>query len=99
MGLTCGQEEPDECLLLHATKDGYQAVVICSEDTGVFMLSLAFHNKMGVPLLQKYDTKTSKKLTDIRKVAATLVIDACRVLIVMQAYSGCDNVCSFAGKG
>ena len=44
--LQCNQEEADGCLLLHtahAAKDGYQAVVICSEDTDVFIMLLTFH--------------------------------------------------------
>ena len=41
--LQCHQEEADRCLLFHAThaaREGYQAVVICSEDTDVFIMSL-----------------------------------------------------------
>ena len=37
----------------HAAKDGYQAVVVCSEDTDVFIMLLAFHDAIGVPLFQK----------------------------------------------
>ena len=55
--MTCQQEEADEHLLLHAAKEGCLAVVICSEDSGVFILSLAFRDKIGVPLFQKYVTK------------------------------------------
>ena len=50
--LQCNQEKADGYLLLHAThtaKDGYQAVVICSEDTNVFIMLLAFHDAIGVP--------------------------------------------------
>ena len=39
--LQCHQEEADGRLLLHAThtaREGYQAVVICSEDTDVFIM-------------------------------------------------------------
>ena len=69
--MTCGQEA-DEHLLLHAAKEGYQAVVICSENRSVFIFSLAFHDKIGIPL---YGQKKSKKLIDIRKIEATLGID------------------------
>ena len=47
--LQCHQEEADGCLLFHATyaaREGYQVVVICSEDTDVFIMSLAFHDKI-----------------------------------------------------
>ena len=52
--LQCHQEEADGRLLFHAiyaAREGYQAVVICSEDTDVFIMSLAFHDKIGAPLL------------------------------------------------
>ena len=59
---------------------------------------LVFHDKMDVPLLQKYGIKTSKKLTDIKKVLVTLGIDACRVLIGMHAYTGCNYVSDLQAK-
>ena len=73
--------------------------MICSEDTDVFIMSLAFHDKIGAPLFQKCGTKTRKRLVDIEKVATTLGIDVCRALIGMHAYTGCDTVSAFAGKG
>ena len=60
--LQCHQEEADGRLLLHAAhaaNEGYQAVV-CSEDTDVFIMLLAFHDKIGVPLFQKCGTKIRK---------------------------------------
>ena len=100
--LQCQQKEADGRLLLHAThaaREGYQAVVICSEDTDVFIMSLAFHDKIGAPLFQKCGTKTQRRVVDIRKVAATVGVDVCRALIGMHAYTGCDTVSVFAGKG
>ena len=73
--LQCHQEEADGSLLLHAshaTRQGYQAVVICSEDTDVFILSLAFHAEVGAALFQKCGTKTRRRVVDISKVAATV---------------------------
>ena len=78
---------------------GYQAVVICSEDTDVFIMCLAFHGKIGAPLFQKCGTKTRTRVVDIRKVAATVGIDVCRALVGMHAYTGCDTTSAFAGKG
>ena len=100
--LQCQQEEADRHLLLHdahAAREGYQAVVICSENTDVFIMYLAFHDKIGVPLFQKCGTRTRTRLVDIMKVAATVGIDVCRALIGMHAYTGCDTVSAFAGKG
>ena len=36
---------------------------------------------------------------DITKVAATVGIDVCRALIGVHAYTGCDTVSAFTGKG
>ena len=99
--LCCQHEEADGRLLFHAAnaaKDGYQAVVICSEDTDVFILSLAFQYKISVPLFQKCGTKTRMRIFDISKVAATIGIGACKALTGMHAYTGCDTVSAFAGK-
>ena len=100
--LQCHQEEADGRLLLHvshAARQGYQAVVICSEDTDVFILSLAFHAEVGAALFQKCGTKTRRRVVDISKVAATVGEGVCKALIGMHAYTGCDTVSAFAGKG
>ena len=86
--LRCYQEEADGCLLLHAThaaQEGYETVVICSEDTDIFIMSLAFHDRIGVSLSQKCGTKAQRKITDISKVATTVGMDVCRALIGMHA--------------
>ena len=99
--LQCHQEEADGRLLLHAVHAAREceAVVICSEDTDVFIMCLAFHDKVGAALFQKCGTKTRRRVVDIRKVAATIGIDVCRALIGLHAYTGCDTVSTFAGKG
>ena len=100
--LQCHQEEADGRLLFHAThaaREGYQAVVICSEDTDVFIMSLAFHVKIEASLFQKCGTKARRRVVDITKVAATVGIDVCRALVGVHAYTGCDTVSAFTGKG
>lgn len=73
--------------------------MICSEDTDVFIMSLAFHDQIGAPSFQKCGTKTWRRVVDISKVAATVGIDVCRALVDMHVYTGCDTVSAFAGKG
>ena len=63
-------------------------MVICSEDTDVFIMSL-----------EKCGTKARRRVVDIPKVAATVGIDVCRALVGVHAYTGCDTVSAFAGKG
>ena len=93
--LQCSQEEADGRLLLHAAhaaKEGYEAVVICSEDSDVFIMALAFHDKIGVPLFQKCGTKTRKRVIDIRRVASSVGLCVCQALIGLDAFTGCDTV-------
>ena len=47
--LQCQQEEADGRLLfhaVHAAREGYQNILICAEDTDVFIMCLAFHDKI-----------------------------------------------------
>ena len=100
--LQCSQEEADGRLLLHAAhaaKEGYEAVVICSEDSDVFIMALAFHDKIGVPLFQKCGTKTRKRVIDIRRVASSVWLCVCRALIGLHAFTGCDTVSALWAKG
>ncbi len=100
--LHCHQEEADGRLLFHAAhaaREGYKAVVICSDDTDVFIMCVAFHDKIGVPLFMKCGTRARTRVVDIGKVAFTVGTDVCRALVGMHAYTGCDTTSAFAGKG
>ena len=83
----------------HAADDGYSSVVICSEDTDVFKIAIAFEDEIGTPLYIKCETKNRMKLIDINKVASAVGQDVCKVVVGMHAYIGCDTVGAFAGKG
>lgn len=99
--LQCHQEKADGRLLqhaVHATRE-CEAVVICLEDTDVFIMCLAFHDKIGAPLFNRCGTKTRRRMVDIRKVAAAVGTDVCKALIGMHTYTGCDTVSAFEGKG
>ena len=62
-------------------------------------MSLAFHDKIRASLFQKCGTKARRRVVNITKVAATVGIDVCRALVGVHAYTGCDTVSAFAGKG
>ena len=65
LALQCQQEEADGRLLLHAThavEEGYEGVVVCSEDTDVFIMALAFKDKIEASLFQKCGTKPEQGL-------------------------------------
>ena len=78
-----------------------EAVVIRSEDMDIFIMAVAFHDKAAAKFFQRCDTKTQKRLVDIKKLKATNILgmNVSRALIGMHAYTGCNTVHAFAGKG
>lgn len=96
------QEEADSRLFLHtqhAARDGYKAVIISSEDTDVFIISLAMHSTMDVSIYQKFGTKSRTRYADINKIGKSQGQWLCDSLIGLHAFTGCDSVSCFAGKG
>lgn len=62
-------------------------------------MSLAFSNEIGASLFMKSGTRTQTKIIDITKVAASLGPEVCKGVLRMHAFTGCDTVSAFAGKG
>lgn len=96
------QEEADGYLLLHAShaaNEAFNSVLVCSEDTDVFIMSLVFSHEIGPSLFMKSGTRTRTKVIDITKVAASLGPEVCRADLGMHAITGYDNLSAFAGKG
>lgn len=77
----------------------YEAVIISSEDTDVFILLLAFDSSINSRLFRKCGNQTRTKLVDIDKITSTLGDHVCKGVIGLHAYTGCDTVSAFAGKG
>ena len=93
-------EEADGRLLLHAAHaEGYKAIIIVSEDTDVFILSLAFCQDIQACIYQKCGKQTRTRLIDISKIASAVGNDLCKALIGLHAFTGCDSVSAFAGRG
>lgn len=100
--LNSSQEEADTRILLHAAhcaKSGCQAVVIVSDDTDVFVLCIAFSSRIYCPIYIKSGTKARTTYTDIQNMAKMLGNEKCEALLGLHAFTGCDTVSSFAGKG
>lgn len=101
--LQCSQEEADGRLLLHAkhaAEERFDAVVISADDTDVFLLSLAFSWEIRpTRLFQKTGTRARTHMLDINTIADSLGRDVCIGLLGMHAFTGCDSVSAFAGKG
>jgi len=103
--LSSSQEEADSWLLLHppnAAKEGYEVVVVNSEDSDVFILLLGFsnsNNTINTKLYMRCGTRKRTRLIDIAKVVQSTGHEVSEALIALHAFTGCDTVSSFAGKG
>jgi hypothetical protein len=96
------QEEADTRMFLHAVhiaRYAYQAIIILSMDTDVRLLCLAFCSHVSTPLFQKCGTDNRTRYIDICKMAQALGDDVCKALPSLHAFTGCDSISSFAGKG
>ncbi|KAG0697409.1 hypothetical protein GWK47_003028 [Chionoecetes opilio] len=100
--LKSSQEEADTRLLLHAlhaAESGYKSVIITAEDTDVMVLCLGMCHKIPSHLFQKCGTKNRTRFLDITTLSRTLGGSVCDSLIGMHAFTGCDTVSAFAGRG
>lgn len=99
--LHCTQEEADGRIVLHALyacKQQRSPVVIVAEDTDVFIMLLAFAHKFRYPIYFSCG-KTKRRLVDIKSIVSTYGTHICKTLIGLHAFTGCDSVSAFAGKG
>ena len=95
-------QEADTCMLLHALhagKSGYKAAVIIAEDTVVLILCLGFSKDISCPICQKCGTQNQTRFLDINMLVHSLGDSVCDALVGMHAYTGCDTVSAFAGRG
>ena len=100
--LKSSQEEADTWIVLHAkhaSDQGYTSVIVVSEDTDMFVLLIAFAKEIPASLYQKRGTSTSVRYMDIRKLRAVLGDKLSQALIAFHAFTGCDTVSAFAGRG
>lgn len=99
--LETSQEEADGRLLLHAkhASADFESIVIHAEDTDVLLLCLAHNRNINSNLFIKCGTKTRVRYIDVNKVAAAVGQSICDALLGMHAFTGCDTVSSFGGRG
>ncbi|KAJ8414129.1 hypothetical protein AAFF_G00067270 [Aldrovandia affinis] len=83
----------------HAAEEGYSAVVVTADDTDVLLLCMAFSANISCPLFQNCGTKNRVRYLDITKLRQALGDCVCNALIGMHAYTGCDTLSAFAGRG
>ena len=103
-------EEADTRMLLHAkdaNENNYDKIVIQTPDTDVFVLMLCFSFQTG-GLCMKTGRGNRKRIINIDRVKQRLssdlednvdLDDFCEALVGLNAFTGCDSVSCFAGKG
>ena len=100
--LTCDHEEADTRIFLHAqhaANNGYKSVIIAADDTDVLVIALGLAHIIGCQMYQRKRTSVRSHYIDVGRVANRLGIDLCSSLIGIHAFTGCDSVSAFAGKG
>ena len=100
--LQANQEEVDTRIIshaAHASAEGYRAVVVTAYNTDVMVLCLAFSAGISYPLFQKCGTNNRVRYIDIPKLRHVLGYGVCNSLVGIHAYTGCDTVSAFAGRG
>ena len=75
------------------------AVVVTADDTDVMLLCVALSPDISCPLFQKCGTKNRVRYIGINKFRHGLGDGVFNYLIGMHAYTGCDTVSAFAGRG
>lgn len=98
--LTSDHEEADTRLIAHAVHASktYNLVVVNSPDTDVAVLCLG-HFSLFPKLAFLTGTKTKRRILDMTKCAEVLGESMCKALVGLHAFSGCDSISSFSGKG
>ena len=94
------QEEVDTRLLLHtchAGRNGYTTVGISSDDTDVFVLSLALKSIILSTVYMKCGTQARTRYIDITHVVQRHGSELCRCLPGLHAFTCCGRV-PFPGK-
>ena len=99
--LASTHEEADTRILLHTkhASHDYSAIVIVAEDTDVFILCLAFQSQIDSAMYIKCGSASRVPCIDVRKVAGAIGQSVCASLLGFYAYTGCDSVSSFSGRG
>ena len=70
-----------------------------SEDTDVFVILLSLHSQIPTRILLRRGKGNAVRLIDIPRLGTILGEDVCQAMIGVHAYTGCDSVSAFGGRG
>ena len=99
--LATSQEEADTRMLLHTkhASSNYRSMVIMTEDTDVFIIRLSVYHQISGNMYIQCGTKNRLRHIDITKVGQSLGEETCKALQGLHAFTGCDSVSAFSGRG
>ena len=99
----CTHEEADTRMLLHvedAVKHGYTKVSVRTVDTDVVVLAVTAAQRLNIDeLWVAFATGRSFRFLAAHEIAKTLGPNKCRALPFFHAFTGCDTVSCFGGRG
>jgi len=99
----CSHEEADTRLLLHvadAVQKGCKKVTIRTVDTDVVILAVASFSKIAPDELWiAFGVGSSFRYIAVHEMVAAMNQTQCLTLPVFHAFTGCDTVSAFAGRG
>ena len=102
-------QEADTRMLLHAKDVGesFPNVIIHTPDTDVLVIALAASTEFSTSLYIRTGTKGRLRIISIQKIKSSLsstydindIELAAKAILSMHAFTGCDTVSAFSGKG
>ncbi|PIK43779.1 hypothetical protein BSL78_19343 [Apostichopus japonicus] len=99
--LSSTHEEADTRLLLHAAHAAQTVpvVVIRSPDTDVAVLAVTFKKQISADVYFDTGVKNRRRLVNINQLSDQLGEKKSSALLGLHAFTGCDAVSAFTGKG
>jgi hypothetical protein len=99
----CTHEEADTRIFIHvadAVKHGHRRVMIRTVDSDILVLSIAATQHLEIDQLWVgFATGKTFRYIPAHEIACALGPEKCKALPFLHAFSGCDTVSSFAGRG
>ena len=74
-------------------------MLIIGNDTDILILCLAFHDVIDCDLFIRIKDNSRVRCRDVSAIAKALGTGVCHALLGMHAFTGCDSVSAFAGRG
>ena len=100
--LSSTQEEADTRLLFHAKNaadQNHSKIVVKSSDVDVEVLFIHHAKEINAYHYMLSGTKSRMRYIDVSQIVENLGENICDALIGLHAFTGCDSVSAFVGKG